>query len=122
MVGMDCQVEMVEMESQEAKEKRETLVYRDHLVCKVCIHFIACTYPLVLWVVIALQSNSSMNMNCTDLNQQQKKLSDITLRTTFNLKNVVPSWKIYPREGGGNDGKEAVYIFMFHVKHKKVPL
>ena len=36
MVGMDCQDETVEMESQEAKEKRETLVYRDHLACKVC--------------------------------------------------------------------------------------
>ena len=33
---MDCQDETVEMESQEAKEKRETLVYRDHLACKVC--------------------------------------------------------------------------------------
>ena len=35
MVGMGCQEEMVEMESQETKEKRETLVCRDHLVCKV---------------------------------------------------------------------------------------
>ena len=39
MVGMDCQGEMVEMDSQEAKEKRETLVCRDHLAFKVCIHF-----------------------------------------------------------------------------------
>ena len=33
---MGCQDEMVEMESQEAKEKRETLVCRGHLVRKVC--------------------------------------------------------------------------------------
>ena len=32
---MECQDEMVEMDSQEAKEKRETLVCRDHLVCRV---------------------------------------------------------------------------------------
>ena len=32
---MVYQEEMVEMESQEAKEKRETLVCRDHLVCRV---------------------------------------------------------------------------------------
>ena len=48
MVEMGCQDEMVEMESQEAKERGETLVCRDHLehkdhlvcrdhlVCKVC--------------------------------------------------------------------------------------
>ena len=36
MVEMGCQDEMVEMDSQEAKEKRETLVCRDHLVSKVC--------------------------------------------------------------------------------------
>ena len=32
---MVCQDETVEMDSQEAKEKGETLVCRDHLVCKV---------------------------------------------------------------------------------------
>ena len=36
MVVMGYQDETVEMESQEAKEKRETLVYRDHLAFKVC--------------------------------------------------------------------------------------
>ena len=35
---MGCQDEMVEMDSQEAKKKRETLVCRDHLVCKVRKH------------------------------------------------------------------------------------
>ena len=45
---MGCQEETVEMESQEAKEKREILVYKDHLVCNVCIHFLASTYPLVV--------------------------------------------------------------------------
>ena len=35
---MGCQDEMVEMDSQEAKEKRETLVCRDHRAFKVCIH------------------------------------------------------------------------------------
>ena len=39
MAEMVCQDEMVEMDSQEAKEKRETLVYRGHLVFNVCIHF-----------------------------------------------------------------------------------
>ena len=39
MVGMECQDEMVEMESQEAKGRGETLVCRDHLAHKVCIHF-----------------------------------------------------------------------------------
>ena len=33
---MGYQDETVEMESQEAKEKRETPVCRDHLACKVC--------------------------------------------------------------------------------------
>ena len=32
MVGMGCQDKMVEMDSKEAKEKRETLVCRDHRV------------------------------------------------------------------------------------------
>ena len=36
---MGSQDETVEMESQEAKEKGETLVYRGHLAFKVCIHF-----------------------------------------------------------------------------------
>ena len=36
---MECQDEMVEMESQEAKGRGETLVCRDHLDCKVCMHF-----------------------------------------------------------------------------------
>ena len=39
MVGMECQDEMVEMESQEAKARGETLVRRDHLACQVCMHF-----------------------------------------------------------------------------------
>ena len=39
MVGMECQDEMVEMESQEAKGRGETLVCRDHLACKVCMQF-----------------------------------------------------------------------------------
>ena len=38
MVGMECQDEMVEMEPQEAKGRGETLVCRDHLACKVCMH------------------------------------------------------------------------------------
>ena len=38
MVEMVYQDEMVEMESQEAKEKRETLVYRGHLAFKVCVY------------------------------------------------------------------------------------
>ena len=37
MVGMECQDEMVEMESQEAKGREETLVCRDHLAFKVAI-------------------------------------------------------------------------------------
>ena len=39
MVGMECQDEMEEMESQEAKGRGETLVCRDHLACEVCMHF-----------------------------------------------------------------------------------
>ena len=39
MVGMECQDEMVEMESQEAKGRGEILVSRDHLACKVCMDF-----------------------------------------------------------------------------------
>ena len=39
MDEMECQDEMVEMESQEAKGRGETLVYRGHLAFKVCIHF-----------------------------------------------------------------------------------
>ena len=39
MVGMEYQDEMVEMESQEAKGRGETLVCRDHLARKVCMHF-----------------------------------------------------------------------------------
>ena len=39
MVVMGCQDEMVEMESQEAKERGETLVCKGHLAFKVCIHF-----------------------------------------------------------------------------------
>ena len=35
MVGMGCQDEMVEMDSQGEKERGETLVCRDHLVHKV---------------------------------------------------------------------------------------
>ena len=35
MVEMECQDETVEMESQEAKGRGETLVCRDHVVCKV---------------------------------------------------------------------------------------
>ena len=35
MVGMGYQDKMVEMESQEDKERRETLVCRDHLAHKV---------------------------------------------------------------------------------------
>ena len=31
MVGMDCQEETAEMESQEAKERRETLVCQEYL-------------------------------------------------------------------------------------------
>ena len=38
MVGMEYQDEMVEMESQEAKERGETLVSRDHLARKVFMH------------------------------------------------------------------------------------
>ena len=36
---MECQDEMVEMESQEVKGSGETLVCRDHLACEVCMHF-----------------------------------------------------------------------------------
>ena len=36
---MECQDEMVEMESQEVKARGETLVSRDHLACQVCMHF-----------------------------------------------------------------------------------
>ena len=39
---MECQDEMEEMESQEAKGRGETLVYRDHLACKVCRDHPAC--------------------------------------------------------------------------------
>ena len=39
MVEMGCQDEMVEMESQEAEGRGETLVSRDHLAHKVRIHF-----------------------------------------------------------------------------------
>ena len=38
MVGMECQDEMEEMESQESKGRGETLVCRDHLARKVCMH------------------------------------------------------------------------------------
>ena len=38
-VGMECQDEMVETESQESKGRGETLVSRDHLACKVCRDF-----------------------------------------------------------------------------------
>ena len=36
---MECQDEMVEMESQEAKGRGETLVCRGHLAREVCMHF-----------------------------------------------------------------------------------
>ena len=39
MVEMECQDEMVEMESQEAKGRGETPVCRDHLARKVHMHF-----------------------------------------------------------------------------------
>ena len=43
MVVMGCQDEMVEMESQEAKGREETVVCKDHLVCKVCTGLV-CTH------------------------------------------------------------------------------
>ena len=43
MVEIGCQDEMVEMESQEAKERGETLVCRDCLVSKVCTGLV-CTH------------------------------------------------------------------------------
>ena len=39
MVGMECQDEMVEMESKESKGRGETPVSRDHLACEVCMDF-----------------------------------------------------------------------------------
>ena len=45
MVEMGCQDEMVEMESQEGKERGGTLVYRDHLACRdhvVCKDHLVC--------------------------------------------------------------------------------
>ena len=64
MVGMECQDEMVEMESQEAKGRGETLVCRDYLAHKVCMYFD--------WYTSILSSdystiNSIMNTNCIGL-------------------------------------------------------
>ena len=58
MVGMECQDEMVEMESQEAKGRGETLVCRDHLAREVCMHFDA-YIPILIIKSIHQEMDSS---------------------------------------------------------------
>ena len=64
MVGMECQDEMVEMESQEAKGRRETLVCRDYLAHKV-LCTLTSTHPFLSSDYSTI--NSIVNTNCIGL-------------------------------------------------------
>ena len=65
---MECQDEMVEMESQGDEGRGETLVCRDHLAGQVCMHF-RFSVPILSSDYFTITSTSIMNMSFIGLHQ-----------------------------------------------------
>ena len=65
---MECQDEMVKMESQGDQRKGETLVCRDHLGDQVCMHF-RFSVPILSSDYFTIRSASIMNMSFIGLHQ-----------------------------------------------------